>query len=517
MQNTEIEEEEIVKLLKKLMIYLFGGLVTRMGSIILLPIFARSLEPSEYGTLELLNRATDLLILCLFLNGVCLAAISFYNQAVSEEDRRRVVGSVLVCGSFFIGLIGLAALILAGPIAVLIGVGNTGLVRLAFLAALADALPSLCLALMQAREEAISYTTFVTIGFVLRVGLIAVFVCLLGWGVAGVLRASLIASATLGLVLMTLELKRSGLHFDRQTALSMVWFALPFLPGGICGFLLGTGDQFFLAQYASTAQIGLYALGYKLATMVSLFTLGPFMKIWAARMHQVAREPDAPRIFGQIFTRFTGVYLLVGLGLALFGPEVITVLARSEYLGAVRFIAPVVLAYFFMSGSDLMDAAFYVQRRTDVKLWINLLSAAIMLALYLVLIPPFKGLGAAYATLGGFIARMGMTYLVSQRLFRVVYEWDRVAILLLAAIGCWWLGQFAAGPVWVAVSVKATILFLFPAILWLTGQVTPQEKQALVGILDRTRQALGKRGGFDLPGGPANVIQSSGVRELRDS
>lgn len=492
LQRTGIEGQEEDHLLKSLAIYFFADLIARMGSLMLLPIYTRNLDPSDYGILELLNRATDILLLCLFLNGLCLAAISFYHQAPSEESRRRVVGSVLVCGSFFIGLIGLAAVTLAGPIAALTGVGNTGLVRLAFLAALGEALVCLCLALNQAREEATRYTTITMIGVLLRVGLIAVFLCLFRWGVAGILLASLIVSATLGLVLVTLEVKRSGLQFDRATAAGMAWFALPFLPGGICGFLLGSGDQFFLAQCASTTQIGLYALGYKLATMVSLFTLGPFMKIWGARIYRVAREPGAQQSFGRVFTRFTSAYLLVGLGAALFGPEAISILAPPEYLGAVRFIPPVVLAYLFMCGACLMDCAFYVQARTDLKLWISLASAAIMLALYVLLIPPFKGLGAAYATLFGYVARMALTYLVSQRLLPVSYEWWRLATVFLAAFVCGWIGQFATGPFWLTMPAKTMILLLFPASLWLTGWMTAQEKQALFEWLERARRMFGK-------------------------
>lgn len=481
-------------MLKNLTIYFFGSVMTRMGSIILLPIFTRNLGPDEYGTLELLNRATDVLTLCFFLNGVCLAAISFYNQADGEEGRRRVVGSVLTCGSLFVGLVGLAAFALADPLGVLIGVGDSRLVRLAFLAALADALVTLCLSLFLAREQAASYTRYSIIGFALRLGLIMILVCVLDWGVAGVLISSLVASTTLGVVLVTLEVNRSGLHFDRETASCMVWFALPFLPGGICGFLLGTGDQFFLAQCASAAQVGLYALGYKLAAMGSSFTLGPFMRFWGARMHQVAREADAPQVFGRVFTRFVGAYLLVGLGLALFGQELILVLAHPQYLGAIAFVPPVVLAYFFISASDLMDAAFYVRRRTHVKLWITLLSAAVMLILYLILIPPFKGLGAAYATLLGFVVRMGVTYLVSQRLFWVSYEWSRVGTIVVSAVGCWSLGQFVAGPLWMTVPAKTLILGLFPAILWLTGQVSPGEKQVIIEVLGRSRLALARLG-----------------------
>jgi peptidoglycan biosynthesis protein MviN/MurJ (putative lipid II flippase) len=162
----------------------------------------------------------------------------------------------------------------------------------------------------------------------------------------------------------------------------------------------------------------------------------------------------------------------------------------------------VVLAYFFLGGSDLMDATFYVRRRSQAKLWITLASTVVTLALYLVLIPPYKAFGAAYATLGGFVFHAALTYIVSERLFRVAYEWDRVATMLAAAVGCWSLAQFVFDPAWVAVSVKTMILFLYPVILWLTGQVAPEEKRVLYSLLDRARQSVGRRRIPLSPAGP---------------
>jgi O-antigen/teichoic acid export membrane protein len=480
-------------LLRNISYYFIGTLLIRSGSILLLPIYTRNLEPAEYGTLELLGRATDVLTLCLFLNGICVAAIALYNQARSERARRLAVGSVLVLSCALTGIIGLVAMALAGPIGALIGVARPGLVRLAFLAALTDGLLGISLSLIQARVEALRQMAMAMVHFLLRLGLVVVFVSLLGWGVKGSLLAALIASGTLVPVLVLLEVRRSGIEFDRQTITELARFAVPFFPGGLCGFLLGTGDQFILTRFAATAEIGLYALGYKLAMMASTFARDPLMKVWGSRMHQVADDPNAPRIFGQVFSRFVGAYLVAGLVLALFGQDVITLVGRASYTGAAAYIPPVVLAYLLLGGADLMDAPFYVQRRSHIKLWITLASTAVTLALYFILIPRYRAFGAAYATLGGFAFRTALTFAVSQRLFKVDYEWARVATMLVTAAACWSVAQFAAGPLWVTVPVKVMILILFPATLWLTGQVAPEEKQMLSTLIDRARRNFGKR------------------------
>lgn len=475
-------------MLRNVIVYFTGGLALKLGGIVLLPIFTRRLEPSEYGTLELLNRATDMLLLCLFLSGTCLAAVAFYNQTRDDGTRRRVVGSVLVLNSAFIGVIGAASFALARPIGVLIGVGDPSLVRLAFSAALLDALVTIGLSLIQARVESVRYTVFAMAGLLLRVALILIFVCQFNQGIRGILLASLLTSGSLALILIAMEVRRSGLHFHGRTLRDLAWFALPFLPGGFCGLLLGTGDQLILIRYTTMAEIGLYALGYKLAMMVGIFSRDPLMKVWGSRMYQVADDPEAPRIFGQIFTGFVFAYLMGGLGLTLFGREVIAVLGQARYLGAADYIPLIVLAYLLLGGSDFMDAAFYLRRRSDIKLWITLATTTITLALYLILIPPYKAFGAAYATVMGFAFRAALTYVVSLRYFRVVYEWNRLANMLITAISCWLLAQFVAGPIWVTSPVKVALILMFPATLWLTGQLTVHEKEVLAILQERMRK-----------------------------
>ena len=240
------------------LVYLVGTVVVKGVTILLLPILTHNLDPAEYGVLELLNRATDVLCLCLFLNGNCLAVITCYNQTQSEDRRQQIAGSALVFGALCVLAVGGLAEAFAGPITALLGVNSIELVRLAFLGALCDAFVAVCLALTQARVESVTFTAVTAAQVSLRVCLIAVFVCILHWGVRGVLVASILASGMFAFGLLAREIRRSGLHVETTVLRDLFWFALPFLPGGLCAFMINSGDQFLLVRYASTWDVGLY-------------------------------------------------------------------------------------------------------------------------------------------------------------------------------------------------------------------------------------------------------------------
>lgn len=209
-------------------------------------------------------------------------------------------------------------------------------------------------------------------------------------------------------------------------------------------------------------------------------------------MYKVAQDNDAPEIFGTVITRILAVYLLVALALALFQDEVIRVLGGAPYARASAVVAPVLLACFFQSAASLMDAGLYVRHRTGLKLGITLATTAVMLLLYAVLIPSYGSMGAALSTLFGFAFLAVCTWVVSQRVFPVRYEWSRLTALLSLAIVLW-LGSRFLPQVWWVWPIKVGLWLLGPIVVWSTGLMSHREKGHVRALTGATLQIIGRR------------------------
>jgi O-antigen/teichoic acid export membrane protein len=159
-------------------------------------------------------------------------------------------------------------------------------------------------------------------------------------------------------------------------------------------------------------------------------------------------------------------------------------IAGANFANAALVIAPVVLAGYFQTSAALMDATFYIRRRTSCKLRLTLEATAVMLALYVMLIPPFKSIGAALATLGGFAFLAARTWQTTQRIFPVRYEWRRVAGCLALALGLWTLSRLLplGGAAFV---VRGVLLLAWPLLVWHLGLLTDEEKEYALGNLRR--------------------------------
>ncbi len=271
---------------------------------------------------------------------------------------------------------------------------------------------------------------------------------------------------------------------DWRRTRGLLRFALPMLPGSVCFFVLQNGDRLVLRWWHGNAEVATYSLGYKLAQAVGTFSLVPLLMVWSSHLYTVAKSPDAPIVFGRAFTRILAVFLFVGLGVSLFETEAIAMLGGSQYGAAVPVIAPVLLASMFLSAASLMDAAFYICHRTKLKLAITVAATTVMAALYFLWIPAYGSMGAALATLAGFAFLAVCTWLATQRIFPVVYEWRRLGGMFVLAAAFWLLSRPLPMLLWV-MPLKAALWLTWPLLLWRLGLVSDEEKRYLLSFVHR--------------------------------
>jgi O-antigen/teichoic acid export membrane protein len=303
-----------------------------------------------------------------------------------------------------------------------------------------------------------------------------------------VLIATALTSLLIGTGLCLRELARYAVLPDWQSLTSLFRFAMPFLPGGLCFFLLQHGDKVLLLLSHGKKEVGIYAVGYKLALAAGTFTLAPLQMVWGAKMYAAARASDAPIVFGQVFTRCLACVLFASLALCLFATEAVALLGGQDYAGARFVVLPVLLACVCQAAATLMDAAFYIRNRPGLKLGVTLVTTVVMTTAYFLLIPKWGSMGAALATLIGFVFLMGATWLVTRRLFPVRYEIGRLGALA----GLSGVIVLAAAPLpataW-ALPIKGGLLLAWPCVLWCCGLVTAEEKDHVRSLL----AMIGKR------------------------
>jgi O-antigen/teichoic acid export membrane protein len=474
------------------MIYGIGGIVIQLASVALLPLYTRCLAPSDYGIMEVIERIGEIINICLMTSGVRQAAFAFYLQAGSRAQRERVA---ITISTFLVAIFFLAGgtiLALSPFLAPRLGIANPWLLVFGVLAVLAELFLVIPLCLMQARVESMAFAVFSVLMLLIRIGLAVVFVAVFRWGVWGVYGSLLATFVPFGAALTWREIKRGSALIDWRKCREIAWFSLPFIPSGLCFFVLYNGDRFFLVGSSGAAALGIYALGCKVASIAGTVSWQPLFKVWSARMYEAFAKPDAAHAAGRMLTRLLAAYAFVATGLCLFNREALSVLSSAAYSQAGPVIGPMLLANAFMLASTFMEGVFYYWRKTHYKPWTAGVGMAFILALYAMLIPRYSIFGAVYASLFGYAAMALVTYFVAQRVFAVRYE--LVKIFLLAALSS--TTSYAGSLLELGVGqflIKCVMMLAWVAAISLFGIVSAQDRRIAISIAARALSLLRTR------------------------
>lgn len=479
--------------LKHFLIYGLGAVSMNALSFLLIPLYTRRIEPGEYGVLELLNRTQGILGLVV-MGGLGLAAMAFYQLEAANAERRTKVFSTAMLGVFLNGVILVGLIyVFADSISTLFFRYPTygWAIRLFAPIIPLEVMFQLGLISLQSRFHSGSYLFLSTGRFLLGIGVNLVLVYWLRAGLKGILIATLIHTAVPALLVMLFILSRARWATDFGLWKEMFRYGLPFIPGGLFMAILSVGDRYVLTIFHGETAVGIYAISYKLGYLVTFLLLTPFLKLWGPVMVELALQEEGRKTIARVATLLSAAYVYLGLLISLMSPELVRWVSVPSYYPAAAAVPVITFAYLFWAISVVGDSVFYAAKKTSVKPVILAASCVFCISWYLLLIPSFGGMGAAWATVLSFAFFAILTLRVSQRYLPVPYQYSLLAWLSAFGVGSYLLGRVLVdrgilNDYWVTVVAA----LLFPALLAKMGFFTSAEVVFLRNNLQKVRGKL---------------------------
>jgi O-antigen/teichoic acid export membrane protein len=243
------------------------------------------------------------------------------------------------------------------------------------------------------------------------------------------------------------------------------------------------GDRFMLAKLLhgthALHQLGQYSVANKIASaMVLVFTA--FQVAWPAFAYSIEDEHEAKRTYSYVLTYLMFIAAWAAIGLSLFAPWIVHLIARRPgYWPAAEGIPALAFGSVFFAGFIVVTIATGRARRTQFN-WVATTGGAVLnFALNLWLIPAYGMLGAAYATLAGYMLIAVLRTWNAQRVYPVRYQWRRVTILVLAAGALTGIGKTMPQSLPLAIGLTLA----YPLLLAALGFYLPAERKRLRRLL----------------------------------
>lgn len=458
-------------------------LLIRLAGFGLLLVYTRYLSPTEFGVLALLYvtvRVVDTVV----VQGMTSAVARAWMQHAEAEGREQQIAlstafwytlgsSTLAFGAFALA---------AGPVNQMLfeEASRAEVVRWFAIAGILRATQNVPRQILRVQRARIGTGVMELGDFVVAACLNIFFVVFAKMGLLGIAYAEVIREGVF--LAITLVCARAHLQFafSKPELRALLRNGLPKVPRGLSYLAASVSDRFFLAHFAATAHLGLYAFGYRFAELLDLGTRPLITAL--SELHRLGRDKSdhGRALVGRFMTYFVALVGVLGLAIVVFTKPLLDVVTPIDYYPVVRIVPLLVLALCLAATQRALLLGVQIQHGPQVVPRVMSVAALVNLACNFWWIPRHGMWGAAVATAITHAFLCIVAFVLDRRHFGTRHEFGRLVRILTSlaiayAISVWATPENLVGQIAAALAV----VLLYPALLGVFGFYTEDELERL--------------------------------------
>lgn len=408
-----------------------SSLVSAVG-FVLIPLYTRYLSVDEFGLLGLIGLTVSVST-AIFGLGLGSAIFRSYFDYEDKANQKKLVGTALL-----VAVIGSAGLVVLATISAesviaqrIFGVPGTGrYFRIALYAGAIGLLNAIPLAVYRAERQFTRFAIFNLMAAGLQAILIIVLVVPFHLGLAGIVTGQLLAISAVNILLLYSVRAKTEIALLRGEVRKLLAYGLPLVPGGVLYLLLTTGNLYFVQTTIGLAEVGVFNLAIKIASIFAILVVAPFQLVWLPMVFSVEKSSYADRFYANMLVYALYVAVGIGVGLSVFAREVVQIVSTPDYASAAQLVGLLIFGHILFVAQNIFNVGIILKRKTVYWSISLVLETIVSVLMWLVLAPYWGTRGIAAGSIIGYAVGAGTTLMFSRRFLRVHYEWRRALFLL---------------------------------------------------------------------------------------
>ena len=229
--------------------------------------------------------------------------------------------------------------------------------------------------------------------------------------------------------------KSINYKFNLEKLKTSLIFSLPVLPSLLSSWILNLSDRVIITKYFSLSDVGIYSLGYKLASLI-LFISAAFFMAYNPIFFDIANKVELTieEKKNKLYKINSGVTLVIGIiGLCILsGSDIILKLFfKKEYLVSYHYISIFALSFIISQIGAFYNLMVYQNKKTQHVAIVIVLTAGLNILLNTILIPNFGVYFAAITNLICSAVNFTCMYFLAKKNFFIKTDW-KILILIIA-------------------------------------------------------------------------------------
>lgn len=368
-----------------------GNLGSKLISFFLVPLYTYALTATEYGVVDLIVTVGTVAVPVLTLN-ISEAVMRFALDKDADKKKITQIGTGILIIGMLLGL-------LIFPICHSFN-KISQYSEFVYFYVVALSMSQLYLCDLRGKELLVYYS----IGNVLNTFFIAalniLFLVVLKEGIEGYLKAYIIANTLTAIYAIVVGKGYKSFNFseiDKGLLARMAKYSIVLIPNSFMWWIMNSSDRIMVSSMISVAANGIYAVSYKLPTLVSTLTT-IFNQAWSYSAIREEGTADESEYNNKIFKVLIGIVMLTGIGILTFAKPFLSVYVSKEYYIAWKYMPFLTVGCVYLTMASFMATSYTVHKDSFGYLFSGMFGAIFNIVMNFILIPLIGVYGAAIAT-----------------------------------------------------------------------------------------------------------------------
>ena len=408
--------------------YLFGSLFNKGMSFFTVPIFTRLLSTSDYGIVTTYNSWISILAMVVGFalhTGIRIAFVDY------KEEMKDFMATTTTFTLLSGGLLSVAIIFVSRLVSFEL---NTTLIILCLLQSIATALVedySMYL-MMQYRYKFRTALMILPNLISVILSVIAIKFVLTKDLYIGRIIPTALTVILFGILVCVLVYSKSRCFLNRDYLKYALSFSLPLILHGIALNILSQTDRTMITWLADSSQTGIYSLIYNFSMIATVITTS-LDGIWVPWFYNKLQKKIYDEI-NVVAKDYINLMTYCMIGVILVGPEVVKLLASSNYWDGIKIIPPVVLSNFIIFAYTLYVNIEHFHKKTKGITFNTVIAALTNIILNSLLIPKYGYVAAAFTTLASYLVSFVLHSYKSKKLEPNLYSITYFALPLMEIV-----------------------------------------------------------------------------------
>ncbi|MBC6110550.1 lipopolysaccharide biosynthesis protein [Pedobacter fastidiosus] len=456
------------KLLKNTLLYTIGNLIISLSSFLLLPLYTSYLTVADFGIVSSMQIFSSILVV-FFTFAFERSLVRVYHD-YGDDKKKEFVGSI------FVAIILISAFVLSFCFLfhnqlnlIFTSIKFYPFFSYTIFYTFFLAIVGYCQTLFQVKQKVKSFLIVTLLLFFVTTFLNIFFIYHLKQGAFGYVKGLLYGGIVVFPVCLFLIRDEIKISLNRSMLMSAVVFSFPMFISLIASWLLNLSDRVFIDHYFSQTDVGIYSLGYKIASIVTMGGMAVSMA-YNPIFYQIVNTNEDSVAKTQI-TKYQNsliiVFSILTLLVIMWCDVIVKLFFPYAYLQSINVISGLCIGFLISQIAAFFNLMAYQKKKTVQVTIVTVTCAVFNIALNYFFMQHYGYYTAVFSTIASNALNLLLLFLLVKRSYYIPLNWF-VVIFFVASLSVLSLlnNYFLNYKLITIISTKVVISLFFLALVY---------------------------------------------------